>query len=475
MERRSARQASAWGYAIVASLLLAAIALASNNKAAAAEKVLYRFCQQANCADGASPYAGLVSDAAGNLYGTTVGGGTGITGDAGCGQGYFTVGCGAVFRLSPNKDGSWTEAVLYSFCASNGCPDGAAPIGGLIIDSKGNLYGTTLEGGSTGNGVAFELAPNPDNTWAETVLHSFCPEGGGCSNDGGNPAAALLMDQAGNLYGTTGYGGAYSGGIVFELIPNQNKTTWSEVVLYNFCSAGDCADGDTPQSALVMDGVGNLYGTAGHGGNFTNSGVAFKLTPNRNTTIWTETVLHTFGSETGNADGAVPYSTLVMDGMSNLYGTTEIGGPSIGRWGGNGVVFELKPNQDGSWSESVLHSFLCSSGNFTDCPRGSGPTNLLMVAGSLYGMTTAGGAESSTAGVAFALMPTTKSASGWDELVLHNFCSESGCTDGANPAFISSNMLLVNNVLYGTTTGGGQPGCNGYFATGCGVVFAISP
>jgi uncharacterized repeat protein (TIGR03803 family) len=171
------------------------------------ETVLYRFCSQTGCADGASPYAGLTRDSSGNLYGTAKNGGvTACTG-----------GCGVVFRLAPNGSG-WTYSAIHTFCSQNSnCADGAFPQAGLIMDGAGNLYGTTYNGGTGTNrqGTVFKLTPNTSG-WTETVLYNFCSQSN-CT-DGANPQAPLIMDSAGNLYGTTAYGGnSNNGGVVFAL------------------------------------------------------------------------------------------------------------------------------------------------------------------------------------------------------------------------------------------------------------------
>jgi uncharacterized repeat protein (TIGR03803 family) len=285
--------------------------------------VLYSFCSQTNCADGAQPVAGLIMDGAGNLYGTTQGGGN-------------ASGQGVVFQLRrhhQHRGTAWTETVLYSFCSQTDCADGARPSAGLTIDGAGNLYGTTGIGGN-GRGVVFELTPDQTPTaWTETVLYRFCAQSN-CA-DGAYPEAGLIMDGAGNLYGTTafgGIGGAGGGGVVFELTPGQTGTAWTETMLYSFCAQTNCADGEFPYAGLIMDGAGNLYGTTYYGG---GRGVVFQLTPDETGAAWTETVLYRFCSHTNCPDGAYPEAGLIMDGTGNLYGTTVIGG------NGSGVVFAL--------------------------------------------------------------------------------------------------------------------------------------
>jgi len=305
------------------------------------ESVLYSFCPVSKCADGEQPYAGLIEDKSGSLYGTTYLGGADNF--------------GTIFELAP--DG--TESVLYSFSGSS--RDGANPLAGLIVDSAGNLYGTTAGGGHYndnkcepgGCGTVFELAP--DGT--ETVLYRFT---GG--KDGGNPYAGLIMDKAGNLYGTTLFGGPGGSGVVFRLAPDGTET-----VLSHFKNG---IDFDSPHASLIQDKAGNLYGTTFLGGGY-GFGSVFKITPKGRAIA-----LHTF---TGN-DGRYPESPLVVDEAGNLYGTTSEGGAD-----NSGTIFKLDP--DGT--ESVLHSF-CSQSNCTD---GATPIAGLTKdkAGNLYGTTLDGG------------------------------------------------------------------------------------
>lgn len=309
------------------------------------ESVLHAFGGSGG--DGAYPFAGLISDSAGNLYGTTYRGGD----KRKCVQG--GPGCGTVFRLAP--DG--TETILYRF---RGGSDGAYPLASLIADKAGNLYGTTSGGGfahkclhmGIGCGTVFRLAP--DGT--ETVLYRF--NGG---KDGGNPYAEVIMDKAGNLYGTTLFGGMYNSGTVFRLAPDGTKT-----VLSHFANLV----GDGPHGGVIEDKAGNLYGTTFDGGGY-GFGTVFKITPEGSTTA-----LYTF---TGS-DGRYPESRLVMDNAGNLYGTTSEGGA-----GNSGAIFEIAP--DGA--ESVLYSF-CSRSNCTD---GATPIASLIrdKAGDLYGTALDGG------------------------------------------------------------------------------------
>src|SRR5579859_3184345 len=212
-----------------------------------AEKVLYNFCSASACSDGVFPNSALVQDAAGNLYGTVVNGGI-FT--AACSGG----GCGTVFKIGTSNNFS----VLYSFCSVTNCTDGVNPQAGLILDSAGNLYGTTSGGGANGGGTVFKL----DTNGVETVLYSFCSVA--LCADGSTPLAGVIEDAAGNFYGTTYSGGAHSGGTVFKI-----DNTGHETVLYSFCRVVKnlaCTDGQGPVAGLIQDAAGNLYGTTLGGG-----------------------------------------------------------------------------------------------------------------------------------------------------------------------------------------------------------------
>ncbi|HVS76953.1 MAG TPA: choice-of-anchor tandem repeat GloVer-containing protein, partial [Steroidobacteraceae bacterium] len=282
--------------------------------------------------DGANPEAPLIMDSAGNLYGTTEYGGQ--------------YNYGTVFKIS--ADG--TESVLYSFAGSG--TDGEYPVAGLVMDGAGDLYGTTANGGTAGEGTVFKISGGG----TESVLYSFALAAGS------NPAAALIIDSAGNLYGTTTAGGAHGDGTVFEL-----SAAGTESVLYSF--SGGTTDGSKPAAALVMDGAGNFYGTTESGGAYGN-GAAFELSAGG-----AESILHSFGQ---GWDGISPSAPLIRDSSGNLYGTT----PQSGFLGG-GTVFKLAA--DGT--ETIVHSF---SG--TD---GQNPVGGLVMdsAGNVYGTTQYGGAN----------------------------------------------------------------------------------
>jgi uncharacterized repeat protein (TIGR03803 family) len=268
------------------------------------KKVLYNFCSLSNCADGEGPNAALTLDQQGNLYGTTMDGGA--------------EGSGTVFKLAPNSDGSWTESVLYSFTFQ----DGASPFGGLVFDATGSLYGTTAFGGygpcNGGCGVVFQLTPNSDGSWKDNVLYYFM-----LGKDGNQPFATLIFDKTGSLYGTTTLGGnshcgaGWGCGVVFKLSPSQDGS-WKEETLHSFAGGG----GEVPYSSLILDQGRNLYGTTIWGGDLSDCngngcGVVFKLAPNADGS-WKETVLHAFHDH----PGARPYSGLIFDTAGTLYGTT---------------------------------------------------------------------------------------------------------------------------------------------------------
>jgi uncharacterized repeat protein (TIGR03803 family) len=243
-------------------------------------------------ADGGDPYGGVIADGKGNLFGTASGGGGSNA--------------GVVFEI----DRSGHETVLYSF---SGGADGGGPLGRLLRDPAGNLYGTTNGGGAAGAGMVFKLDP----TGHETVLYSFTG-----NSDGAYPLAGLVRDPAGNLYGTTVAGGASGAGVVFEL-----DMAGRESVLHSFTGG---SDGGSPLwVTLARDAAGNLYGTT-TGGGAANAGVVFKLDPAGN-----ETVLHDF---TGGDDGGTPEAGVILGKGGRLVGTTAFGGRA-----NVGVVFEITP------------------------------------------------------------------------------------------------------------------------------------
>ncbi len=368
--------------------------------------------------DGQYPSAGLIMDSSGNFYGTTSQGGA---------NGY-----GTVFELV-NSSGSYSEKVLYSFTDSNG--DGVNPEAALSMDSSGNLYGTTWGGGANSAGTVFELV-NSSGTYTEQVLHSFNYYS---NSDGAYPNAGLIMDSSGNLYGTTVQGGANYAGTVFELV--NSSGTYTEQVLYSFTNSN--GDGAAPSAGVIMDSSGNLYGTTSSGG--ANSvGIMFELVNSSGT--YTEQVLNSFSYSNGN--GAYPRGGLIMDSSGDLYGTTSSGGAN-----GYGTVFELV-NSSGTYSEKVLYNFTNSNGD------GAAPSAGVIMdsSGNLYGTTSSGGANSQ--GTAFELV---NSSGSYSESLLYSFGSS--CSAGGLNPFEGLVMDSSGN-LYGTTAGGG--------AHGNGVAFRLS-
>jgi len=333
---------------------------------------------------------------------------------------------GTVFELTHSSNGSWMKHVLHDFV---GGKDGEYPYASPIFDAAGNVYGTTRYGGASGNGTVFELTPASNGKWTERVLYQFT---GG--KDGSQPWSGLILDATGNLYGTTSGGGnssdcAYSScGVVFELT-RASSGDWKEQVLHAF----DGKDGGSPLASLVFDGRGNLYGTTEWDSVYLG-GTVFELVHGSNGE-WTEHVLHRFSR---GSDGAHPVAGLILGAASHLYGTTEFGGDLGGCGGGCGVVFELTHTSNGRWTEQVLHDF-----NYVD---GANPLAGLILdsAGNLYGTTSLGGSGGLGNGTVFELMPGSKG--GWTAHVLHQFGV------GRGPGNPNAGLILdAENNLYGTT------------------------
>jgi uncharacterized repeat protein (TIGR03803 family) len=417
------------------------------------ESVVYSF---QGTADGDIPMAGLISDAAGNFYGTTNGIGDPCHSD-----------CGTAFELTPATGGGWNEMVLHNFIGGG---DGRSPVGGLIFDQAGNLYGTTEFGGSGfDEGTVFELSLQ-DGVWTETILYKF--KGGA---DGAQPTAGLVFDNAGNLYGTTLAGGQpqfgyRDNGTVFQLKPSQGGT-WTETVIHTF---GVGKDGFQPYAGLTIDQAGNLYGTtlAGGGGSCQyfgtpGCGAVFELEPPaKRGGAWTEKVLYRFKG--GTSDGQAPDAALIFDPKGNLDGVTQDGGIcSVS--GFCGTVFQLTPGAAGAWTESVLYSF--TGGSDGGFPRGS---LILDGAGDLYGTTEFGGTggicrDNNSCGTVFELKPSKSGP--WSETVLYNF------TKGRDGYWPVAGLIRGKfDALFGTTVLGGKGMCkSGTKIIGCGTVFKIHP
>lgn len=396
---------------LVTFLLFASSAFASHP----VEQVIYSF---QNDPDGAFPAAGLISDSAGNLYGTTQrGGGSGL---------------GVVFELSPPtvQGGAWTETIIHRF---QGSPtDGGGPGCNLIFDKAGNLYGTTSGGGLNNQGTVFELNPpaTPGGAWTETLLFFFPADG----SMGTGPQAGLVFDGIGNLYGTANVGGSSNLGTVFQLKPPATPGgTWTARVLHHFAGS---PDGANPVSGVIFR-KGALYGTTVNGGPGQQQGTVYRVSLANGT--WTEGVLHGFRP----GEGSNPYGGVIADDSGNLYGTIYFG-PSPAA----GTIFELSPPPlpGGIWQKTTLHSF---SGG----PDGSGPYTLTRdKLGNLYG-TTVGG-DLNGHGTAFKLKAPAVAGGSWTKILLHFFPTVSS-TDGMDPA---GKPILSKGTFYGTTYTGGSHG-----------------
>jgi uncharacterized repeat protein (TIGR03803 family) len=341
--------------------------------------------------DGKIPSTAMISDSSGNLYGGTTNGGTGLC----------MAGCGAIFKLSPVSGGGWTESIIYSF-QGGATGDGQFPIGALTSDASGNIYGVTSQGGATGNGTVFRLSPGTGG-WTETVLYAF--KGG--TTDGGNPVGKVVFDSAGNLFGVTGGAGAHNTGTVYMLVPTSSGM-WTETLLYSFPASGS-ALGTNP-SGVIFDGAGTLWGVTTFGGTsaVNGAGVVFQLIKNTSG-VWTQRVIKKFSTAAadvqtptgglafdaagdlfmtmsrgaqggasvfeltpttgGNYQGHVlhafqgpqvvqPYESITFDSTGALYSAASVGGGSCDC----GMVYKLTP-VTGGWSSTVLLTMNGTSGN----------------------------------------------------------------------------------------------------------------
>lgn len=414
--------------AIVVPLMTAGILSAWSGASAHQFKfhTLYSFCAEASCADGAGPLAALIMDQSGNLYGTTQGGGA--------------LAHGTVFRLSPRGANKWKHATLYSFCSQSAtCPSGGTATG-VIIDTSGNLYGTTDQSSGADGGIIFELKPR-EGEWKYKQLYAFPCSGDTCP-DGSHPsglaylgaAAGQPYDGTSPLFGSAsggGTGGAAPQGVVFKLEPVNKR--WRQRVLYNFCSAlsGDCADGSLPFGTPVVDGTGRLFGTT-EGGGATGSGTVYSLNGT------SESVIYSFcpaGSE-NCVDGMMPVAPVFLDNFGHIVGTTGAGG--VNGPNGDGTLFTVS-----GAGEQVLYSF-CSKAN---CSDGLRPTAGVIEdsAGDIFGVTAEGGNDNGD-GVLFEYRDGTMR-------VLHTF---GGGADGCGP--VGGLIIDASGNLYGTTSGCGIAG-----------------
>ncbi len=414
-------------------LILAGSAFASDRAQATSsttESVIYNFTTTYS-----NPYASLTADANGNLYGTAFDGTTDPN--------------GAIFELSPNAGGGWSEKALVIFNGRNG----AYPYDQLVFDGQGNLYGTTAEGGNgpcfNGCGVVFELSPSTNGAWKYSILYSF--QNG---NDGASPLS-ILLDPSGNIYGVTGFTtGAGSNGTVYELErPKQSGESWTYKELFLF----NGTNGFIPNSLAYSGGA--LYGTTSEGGSSNYTGTVFQLKPENNS--WTYNLVYAF---TGCADGGFPGYIGASGTPGVLYGTAN-GGQST-----YGVIFKITANPDGTWTESVLYNFMGGTDGVYPGPL------TITNSDQIFGTTNSGGDASACSflypylgcGTVFEFVPSTAT-----ETVLHAFTGPP--SDGGGP-YSSGVTFGKGGKLYGTTYYGGNGQCsNGTEVVGCGVVYSVSP
>ncbi len=399
---------------------------------AGAYDVLHAFCSKGNCVDGSVPSGGLAADQQGNLYGVTQDGGKNNA--------------GALYELVAAGAGKWQYQVVYSFCA---CDNAFQPVGNLVLDTAGNIYGVTAAGRP--GGVVYEL-PAAGRSHKLVVLYAFCSEAD-CT-DGEAPLAGLayagqasgaLYDGSNPLYGVTSQGGANGLGVAYAL--QSQSGSWTESKLYDFCAAGGttCTDGEEPEAQLLVQGSDTLYGTA-FGGTTENAGVVFKLAPHGGR--WKESVVHTFCAKANCADGLQPRGSLSFDSSGNLLGVTYQGGSPCQSV--CGTVFRLSPKG----KETVLHVF-CQE---TNCADGEEPEGGLLTdaSGNLFGTTVEGGEN--RAGTVFELNNTFQ--------IVHDFCDAANCSDGDFPE--APLYADTAGTLYGTTPSNGGAGVGG-------VVFSLTP
>ncbi len=406
-------------------------------------KVIYTF---QSTSDAYTPQTQMIADAAGNLYGTTQFGGA--------------HGLGTVFELSPSGDGTWTESILYSFAEGT---DGGQPWTGVVMDKKGNLYGTTSAGGNASCGpihgfcgTVYELSPNGNGTWTETVLVDFTYD------NGLTPYGSLILDNAGNLYGTTEAGGADGWGTVFELSPDGDGT-WTQTILHSF---GIDNNGAKPSSNLLFDAQGNLWGTTSLGGllhdcleNY-GCGTIFEMSPESGGS-WSEKPVLAFNSKNGS-----PPNGLILDASGDLFGVTPYGG--LGTCDGFivdgcGEIFELVSSSSGFQPRIIRQ--------FTNDPVAV-PNGIAMDSqGNIYGTSFEGGAK--TCGINQPCGTIYKAAlqgdGSYQFSVLYEFPGE-----GAQ-GFWPYAPLTIDGAgnIYGSTGNGGNLSCG--IAGGCGVVFQVIP
>jgi hypothetical protein len=426
-------------------------------------RVLHKFCQSANCADGYFAVEAPLLDPNGNLFGVTHSGGEGG-------------GFGALWELTPKHDGArYFKHVLTGFCdaGTGDCPSGGHPLAGPIMDVNGNIYGTTSSTPSNGCGTVYEAvtarAPNFGKPRLK-VLHTFFSKGDGCAPNYGSldyqgKESGQLYDGASPLYGMTQDGGLANKGAVYELTPPvSGQKSWSERLIYQFCvqtprkdggvRATNCTDGSHPQGNLVMDQAGDLFGE-------TSDGKIFELSPD-GSGFFNFRVLYT-------STTSEEYDWLALESDGTLAGVSQSGGAS-----GSGTLFTLTPDTCKgrctaifTYSYTLLHDFCTGA-----CTDGAGPNSLVMdSSGNLFGTTFAGGTNPapphSTYTGAGTVFEYTKN--GGLFFPIHEFCAETDCADGGAP--VGGLMMDSNGNMYGTTAGGGSTANVVY---GAGTVYELS-
>ena len=403
----------------------AAAALSATSGAGASDyQVLFRSCVDRDCSEGYSPKAALVRDSQGNLFGTAASNFGGV-----------------VFELKKTGTG-FEYRKIYEFCLDDfggACLDGWGPVGGLILDTKGNLYGTTQGGGSSQfAGTVYRLSPGRHGKWAHKILYVFCATGT-CA-DGYSPSSELTYQDAQGgapydgtspLFGTTTGGGSHGNGVVFRLAFGRHAT--AEQVLYSFCALIDCTDGIHPSGGVAMDAHGNLYGNTDDYGANGSGGTTYALL--RDGKNYSFTVLHDYCAVFGCKDGQNPAGALTIDAHGDLVGATRHGGAH-----GWGTVFRLA-RRGGVWKHTRLYSFCSDAGH--GCADGMEPNGNLLVdaSGDIFGTTKR--SDRVPGGVVYRLQGNTQT-------VLYGFCSEADCQDGAVPT--SGVIQDASGILYGTTS-----------------------
>ena len=424
---------------------LAAVTLAVcfQPHAASASKLttLFSFCAEQDCADGNGPFAPLTIDAAGDLFGTTFGGGSTQS--------------GVIFKLERRDGGGYVYRVLDNLCADTvNCSDGGGVTEKLVVDVNGDVYAAASKGGAFGHGVVFKLSPTRHGLYKNTALYSFCDDGN-CATSGDMPVGGLayqgiqtgaLYDGRSPLFGVTSEGGTENGGVAYQLTFGGKKKSPAFSVLYNFCSLFACADGLFPDIGLTPDADGNLFG-ATHDGGRNEDGIAFELSPAQG--AYTQTVLHDFCTGDCSDGSDVPEAMMPGPGGS-LIDYTGGGGAH-----GDGTVFKLSPKNGGKWKYSILYAF-CAQPSCADgkLPRG---TVAVGASGTIFGATNSGGAGDGE-GTVFKL-------SGRKYSVLYSFCTQTNCADGDFPD--GGVILDGGGNLFGTTLLGG--------ANGEGTIFELTP